>query len=191
MALFSQLQTHAGMRLALFCLLAFLSFYYLYNLSSRTSDPVKDGVFGFISPIKGHKHPIETLVDDARRRHTLIVESQSKSLSEAIANYRKRYSREPPPGFDDWYHAAVALNATIIDDYDSVMTMFEPYWGMSARELRARVREVLDSKSIGGKLPGIRVKDHEIETVHEGSADNRRQQCSRGIPNEEDDLFLI
>lgn len=185
MTLIHRLQPHAGKLVTFFCLITFLLFYHRHNIPSLKPYPVKNGpvgVFGFLGPTKGQKHPIEILVDDARRKYTHMVESQSKSLEEAIANYRKRYRREPPPGFDDWYQVAVRLNAIVIDDYDSVMTMFEPYWGMSARELRARVREVLDSGFPGDKLVGIRVKDHEIETVHGGSVDLSMQLCFKERP---------
>lgn len=104
-----------------------------------------------------------------------MVESQSKSLEEAIATYKKRYHREPPPGFDDWYHLAIESNATVIDEYDSVMAMFEPYWSISARELRARVRELLDPDFIDGKLLGLRVKDHQISSLNDKTGINRMQ----------------
>ena len=158
------------------CLLAFLSLYCLHGLLSTASDPMlgtdTDMYFGLGSrgPTSGQKHPIELLVENARKRYTQMVDSQPKSLEEAIVNYQKRYKRVPPPGFDDWYHTAVNLNATVIDNYDTVMAAFEPYWGISARELRARVRETLDPKYAGGFLPGIRVQNHQLSTVHEETA---------------------
>lgn len=174
---YKQLETHAGKLLFTFlCFIVILSFYHLHDLPSRTlhAGTNKDhDVFGSIGPTTGQKHPIEILVKDARRRYTHMVENQSKSLTEAIANYKKRYRREPPPGFEDWYHVAVRLNATIIDNYDSVMASFEPYWSISARELRARVREALDPGYMGGRVLGIRVKDNRIETLHEKTAINR------------------
>ena len=171
-----QLQTHSGKLRIFFCLLAFLSFYHLHRPLSTILHPVAHaqlGVYGSLGPTSGQKHPIEILVQDARQQFTHMVNSQSKSLGEAIANYKKRYSREPPPGFDDWYHVAVRLNTTIIDNYDSVMATFEPYWGMSAREIRARVREALDPGNVGGKMLGIRVKDHQLLYLNEGTAINR------------------
>ena len=174
---YKQLQTHAGkLRFTFLCFVVFLSFYHLHNLPSRTLHPATNkelDVFGSLGPTNGQKHPIEVLVEDARRRYTHMVKNQSKSLTEAIANYKKRYRREPPPGFENWYHVAVQSNATIIDNYDSVMAGFEPYWSISARELRARVREALDPGYMDGKVHGIRVKDHQIQTIHEETAINR------------------
>ena len=171
------LDTHARKLLfTVLCFIVILSFYHLHDLPPRTAHAgtEKDhAVFGSLAPTNGQKHPVEVLVEDARRRYTHMVENQSKSLTEAIASYKKRYRREPPPGFKNWYHVAVRLNATIIDNYDSVMAMFEPYWSISARELRARVREALDPGYMDGNVLGIRVKDNRIETLHEKTAMNR------------------
>ena len=73
-------------------------------------------------------------------------------------------------------HLAIESNATVIDEYNSVMAMFEPYWSTSARELRARVREFLDPDFIDGKLLGIRVKDRPISTLN-GKTGVNRMQC--------------
>lgn len=53
------------------------------------------------------------------------------------------------------------------------MATSEPYWGTSTRKLRARVREALDPRNIGGKMLGTRVKDHQILYLNEGTAINR------------------
>lgn len=50
-------------------------------------------------------HPIYTLVKDAEERWNEKVSRASKSLEEAIAEYKRRYKRPPPKGFDDWYVA--------------------------------------------------------------------------------------
>lgn len=129
MTLFGQLHTHVGKLFRFFCVIAFLSFYHLHgqpsiSLNTATGEDADSLAFNSPGPASGQKHPIKLLVEDARRQYTHMIESQSKSLEQAIANYQKRYHREPPPGFDDWYHIAVRLNATIIDEYDTVMTMF-------------------------------------------------------------------
>lgn len=52
-------------------------------------------------------HPIHGLVADARRKWDAKVARQSTTLNEASDEYRRRYSREPPPGFDKWYFFGV------------------------------------------------------------------------------------
>ena len=177
MTLCEPLQTHLGKVFIVFFFVVVLSFYHLYNTRSKTLHPVTDGdvsCSGLLGLPSGQKYPIENLFEDARQKQAHLVERQSKSLAEALINYKDRYNREPPPGFDKWYHAAISLNASIIDDYDSVMASFEPYWSISARELRARVREVLDPKLIEGKLIGIRVKNHQFYTVNRETGMNRK-----------------
>lgn len=156
-----------------FCIIAPLLFYHFHGLSSTSPDPKADLNAAYLTFGSSKKHPIELLAENARRKFDRMVESQSKSLEQATATYKKRYHREPPPGFDDWYHLAIESNATVIDEYDSVMAMFEPYWSLSARELRARVRELIDPDFIDGKLLGIRIKDHQISTLNDKTGVNR------------------
>lgn len=156
MTLFQQLHTHAGKLFIFFCVIAFLSFSHLHGLPSTTLGPMAGGdvgslILGSPGSTSGRKYPIEFLGEDARRKYTHMVESQSKSLEAAIAGYRMRYNREPSSGSDDWYHVAVRLNATISDEFDTVMAVFEPYRGTSARELGARVREALDLRLVKRK----------------------------------------
>lgn len=49
------------------------------------------------------RHPIHVLIDRAQRRWKEKVERQSRTLSEAVREYKQRYRRNPPKGFDDWW----------------------------------------------------------------------------------------
>lgn len=84
-------------------------------------------------------HPIPQLMHDAELKFHAMMSRQSKTLEDAITDYRRRYKRDPPKGFDDWFHFAQEHNATIIDEYDGLMEDLEPFWGMSGAELRRRV----------------------------------------------------
>lgn len=83
-------------------------------------------------------HPIELLVKEAHEDLKSMVEGQSKTLPDAIAEYERRYHMEPPPGFDLWFKLAVESNCTIVDNFDTVMQTLEPFWGLTAKEMRAR-----------------------------------------------------
>jgi len=107
--------------------------------NNRTSDT------GMLRPSEIRQHPIEALVADAKSRFANVMESQSKSLAEATTEYIRRYGREPPQGFGQWYKMAVQLGAPIIDDYDSIVASMEPFWGISAREIRVRAKMVIDT----------------------------------------------
>lgn len=48
-------------------------------------------------------HPIHSLIDHAEKRWKNLLDKQSKSLEEAASEYKRRYKRNPPAGFDAWY----------------------------------------------------------------------------------------
>ena len=83
-------------------------------------------------------HPIELLVNEANGEFKTMIEGQSKSLPDAIAEYERRYRMKPPPGFDIWFKLAVESNCTIVDNFDTIMQSLEPFWGITAKEMRAR-----------------------------------------------------
>lgn len=52
-------------------------------------------------------HPIYKLIRDARNAWDVKLEGQSESLEEAVVEYRRRYGRQPPKGFDRWWKYVV------------------------------------------------------------------------------------
>lgn len=157
----------------LFILFGLVCILYLYNAhSAGTSFPLgftgpaaftQNGLFGLTG---SKKHPIELLVEQAKAKHANMVSRQSKSLEEAITEYKRRYSRNPPLGFDHWYKAAVEANVPIIDEYDTTMAAFEPFWSMSSKELRARVHEAISPPV--GKTPvvGVHLQDQNVSLTY-------------------------
>lgn len=59
----------------------------------------KDGLVG-VNP-EG-RHPIYDLIERAEAEWEGKLSRASKSLDEAVAEYRKRHGRNPPKGFDRW-----------------------------------------------------------------------------------------
>lgn len=47
-------------------------------------------------------HPILHLIQNAKKQWEEKVQSQSRTLQEAVATYRRKYERAPPKGFDKW-----------------------------------------------------------------------------------------
>lgn len=107
----------------------------------------------------GKQHPIEMLGAEANTRFSEMLRKQSKTLREAVAEYKHRYNRPPPPGFDIWWDRAIELNATIVDNFDTVMASLEPFWGLSAREMRIRIQLAVDTHN---QISHIVVKNHSI-----------------------------
>lgn len=48
------------------------------------------------------RHPVVVLIEAAEKRWKEKLDRQSKTLSEAVAEYKVRYRMNPPKGFDDW-----------------------------------------------------------------------------------------
>ena len=111
---------------------------------------------GLLGPTDSAKHPIEILVEEANAKFQTL-KGQSTTFNEAVSEYRRRYNREPPLGFDHWYDAAIQSNATLIDNFDTIMDALEPFWGLSAQELRARVQDLRELRE--SKLVSMSIRD--------------------------------
>ena len=48
-------------------------------------------------------HPILELIKNAEDKWQKKLERASRTLEEAVVEYKRRYKRAPPKGFDDWY----------------------------------------------------------------------------------------
>lgn len=87
-------------------------------------------------------HPIPRLMSEAETNFRHLIAKQSSSLSAAVAEYRRRYKRSPPKGFDDWYAFAKDNDVKIIDEYDGMVNDLTPFWDLSGEEIRRRVLQV-------------------------------------------------
>jgi hypothetical protein len=81
-------------------------------------------------------------MDEAEANFRQLIMRQSSSLEAAVAEYRRRYKRDPPKGFDDWYAFAMENDAKIIDEYDGMVNDFAPFWDLSGEEIRRRALQV-------------------------------------------------
>jgi hypothetical protein len=54
--------------------------------------------------------------DFSPRSYILLIVRQSKTLSQAVAEYKRRYGRPPPKGFERWWSFARQNNIKIVDD---------------------------------------------------------------------------
>ena len=104
---------------------------------------------GFLGLTNIAKHPVELLVEEANQKFGDIIRRQSHSLEEAATGCRRRYEREPPPGLDHWYDAAVESDTAISDNFDTVVAAFERYSAFSVQETRARVQGLNDANGCG------------------------------------------
>lgn len=88
------------------------------------------------------QHPIPKLMEDAEAEFKKKLSSQSKTLKAAVAEYKRRYKRNPPKGFDEWFKFAHQNDVKMIDEYDGLMQDLEPFWALPGEEIRRRSRQV-------------------------------------------------
>jgi hypothetical protein len=124
-------------------------------------NPVKQG-----KPAAGGGHPIWQLIKDAEQNHEKKLETQSKSLAEAVMEYRRRYGIHPPPNFDKWYAFAKAKDVQLIDEYDLIHHSLRPFWGLKPATIRARAQEALGFNA--NNLIGVLIRNGEIKKIDGG-----------------------
>lgn len=88
------------------------------------------------------EHPIPHLMAEAEDKFRSLVARQSKTLEEAVNEYRRRYNKEPPKGFDGWWDFLQEHNVKIVDEYDGLMEDLAPFMELSGVEIRRRVNQV-------------------------------------------------
>jgi hypothetical protein len=111
-------------------------------------------------------HPIDMLIYEANIQHDRYRAdmTRSHSLKEAVAQYRQRYLRNPPPGFDIWYQYAINRSSLIIDNYDQIYNDLLPLWTLSPKDLRVSTWEMVSHP--WNEISGISVR-HGVATVQE------------------------
>jgi len=127
---------------------------------------------GGVAGAPKHKHPIELLVQEAEAQAAYMIDRQSGTVHEAVAEYVKRYRRQPPPGFDKWFQIAQEEDYVLIDEFDTIMESMEPYWGISPDDLRARVDSALKAEHI----INFTIRKHKLGWAKENFAPWIRQQ---------------
>lgn len=75
-------------------------------------------------------HPILTLIKRAERQWNRKVAKQSRTLKDAVLEYRRRYNRNPPRGFDKWWAYAKANRVILTDEYDQIHRDLQPFWAL-------------------------------------------------------------
>ncbi|KAI5478587.1 glycosyltransferase family 90 protein [Pseudohyphozyma bogoriensis] len=106
------------------------------------------------------QHPIHTLMKEAKEAWENKVASQSKTLSAAIQEYRRRYNREPPPGFDLWFQWAQDNDVQLLDEFDSIADHIFPLFSLSPAQLHARIGELEFPRAGPENHAIMRIRNH-------------------------------
>lgn len=77
-------------------------------------------------------HPILTLMQNASSLWHAKLSRQSRTLSEAVAEYKRRHrGRNPPKGFDKWWEFVSGRGGVkLVDEYDRIWETIEPFWAL-------------------------------------------------------------
>ncbi|KGO55023.1 Lipopolysaccharide-modifying protein [Penicillium expansum] len=104
-------------------------------------------------------HPIEILINNGEIKHHnyLAQASRSKTLGDAVTEYRRRYNQHPPPGFDEWYQYATSRSSAIIDDFDQIYHDLLPFRALAPEHIRAMTHELATNPF--NDLGGIRIRN--------------------------------
>ncbi|KAJ8064399.1 hypothetical protein OCU04_006741 [Sclerotinia nivalis] len=114
----------------------------------------------------GPSHPIYQLIKDNEQAFEDVKAKQSKTLEEAVAEYRKRYGIPPPPNFDKWYSFAKSKGVQLIDEYDNIHTSLTPFWGLKPETIRGRAREAL---GFPNNLIGLLIRGGKVTKIEGGN----------------------
>jgi len=132
------------------------------------------------SPIpytNSREHPADLLVKQSEREFEDIRSRQSRTLDEAVDEYKRRYGIPPPPRFDEWYRFAHKNGVQLIDEYDTIYHSLLPFWGLKPATIRARVREALGYDD--NALIGIMIRGGKVTHVQAGP--EWQQQATIGM----------
>jgi hypothetical protein len=86
------------------------------------------------------EHPIEELIRTSKAKFEKTLAKQSRTLAEAVEEYKFRYGKYPPPNFDVWYKFARANNVQMIDEFDTIHDLLRPFWGLAPSTIRQNIR---------------------------------------------------
>lgn len=118
---------------------------------------------GLVEGDEDASHPIYHLIERAEKEWKGKLRRASKTLQEAVIEYRRRYHRNPPKGFDKWcvssffnkdqrfntllnrWEYVKQHNVRLPDEYNHIYEDLEPFWGLSPRDLVSAQR-ALESK---------------------------------------------
>jgi hypothetical protein len=155
---------------------------------------------GLLEVNPGGIHPIYELIRRAEDGWRAKIGRASTTFPQAVAEYRRRYKRDPPKGFDDWcvYSSLLTPEAYILhficgrwtyvqthavqlpDEYDQIHADLEPFWGIEPKDLlaiRAELEAKVDSYTLG------KTATSQVDVVNASFAPGKYDQLIKGSEN--------
>lgn len=122
-------------------------------------------------------HPAAQLISAAETEFQNVLTRQSKSLADAVREYRRRNGISPPPHFDKWYELATRHGVVMIDEFDTINQMLLPFWAVKPATIRSRIANALGHED--SALIAVAVRHGAIENFEHG--EEWQQQATTGM----------
>jgi len=97
--------------------------------------------------IRGAKHPVKYIMQKAEMDWRAKLGKQSRSFNDAVTEYKRRYKRDPPPGFAAWYEFASENDVPLIDEYDQIQRDLEPFQKISPKQLNRDIQHIVQENT--------------------------------------------
>ncbi|KAL2444785.1 hypothetical protein ABEF95_017254 [Exophiala dermatitidis] len=106
-----------------------------------------------------HFHPIDLLIYDATLHHDDYMKSfgNTTSLLDCVTRYKRRYNRNPPPGFDIWFEYAKNKSALLVDEFDQIYEDLLPFRAIPPADLRRQSWEMVSNP--WNEISGITIRN--------------------------------
>ena len=121
-------------------------------------------------------HPIWHLINNAEHELEAVKTRQSKTLRDAVAEYRRRYKTPPPPNFDKWFKFAQERGVQLVDEFDTIHDLITPFWGLKPSTIRARAKEALGRDN---SLMGVQIRGGKV--THVAGAKEWQREATAGM----------
>lgn len=84
-------------------------------------------------------------MERAEDRWHHLLDSQSRTLEAAVAEYRKRYTISPPAGFEKWWQFCEENGVVMRDEYDQLMRDVLPHHALEPATFIQRSKALQDT----------------------------------------------
>ncbi|KAF1842912.1 glycosyltransferase family 90 protein [Cucurbitaria berberidis CBS 394.84] len=153
--------------------------YYRYSLDTSLAFPSVPPPSPFdpmqVDLSKGH--PAAQLINAAETDFQNTLSRQSKSLADAVREYRRRHGIAPPPRFEKWYEFATRNSVVMIDEFDTINQMLLPFWALKPATIRSRITNALGHED--SALIAVAIRNGAVEHLENG--DEWQQQATAGM----------
>ncbi|KAK2731957.1 hypothetical protein FQN57_003063 [Myotisia sp. PD_48] len=107
---------------------------------------------------------VSDLVSNAELVWREYNHAQSTTFSEAVATYRRRYGRHPPPGYKEWYLSARSKKVQNIDDFDQIMDDLRPFWAVEPKSIRQLAANMCYNAKDNG-ISAIHIRNNTVANI--------------------------